>query len=152
MSVRVIGSDQLRHMAAVLYYQDARMPGELRKHINNAVAPLAPEIRAEALRVLPHRGGYAPILARAVKVSTRIASREGSVALVIYARGKAEDRDLVALDRGILRHPLWGRRKHWYTTSVRPGLVSRPVGKLSDRLTRDVAAAVDELATKLATG
>lgn len=51
--------------------------------------------------------------------------------------------DVAALDRGRLRHPLFGRRRHWYTQSIPPGWFTKPIEAKADKFRDELLAAVD---------
>lgn len=108
---------------------------ERRKAQRDAVKPLEREIKAEAAKTLP--GQYAPLMARAVRVTVQF-GRAGSTVLTarVYARGKRELRDVRAVNNGVIRHPLFGNRARWYAQAVRPGFVSRAVDHTWDRVFR----------------
>lgn len=114
-----------------------------------AFRPLEREIKASALRMLPKRGGYARIMAAAVKVSTRHVGLRYYV--VIYARGRNELRDVRKVNAGFLRHPVFGhRRRKWATTGVPPGFVMIPVRKLGDQLAQESLDALQRTIVEIA--
>jgi hypothetical protein len=136
---RVTGAAQLRYVARLVERQRvAGLKKELSRAHREAFAPLLPGIKAEAA-TLPRSGGYAAIMARAVRVSAR---RTGlTTYAVVFARGRKEERDVRRVNAGQLRHPLFGNRDHWGVTSVRPGFVDRPVDELGEDIaTRSLEA------------
>ena len=56
---------------------------------------------------------------------------------------------LEALDRGELRHPLYGNRKYWFSQSVRPGFWSRPIEDRAPQIRDAVAKEVGDGLHKL---
>lgn len=57
--------------------------------------------------------------------------------------------DLYALDGGRLRHPLFGKRRWWYSQAVTPGWFTKPIeGKASD-FERELKRAVDDLTDQI---
>lgn len=107
------GRVQLRKVQGLLAGSDKQLQTALAKNTREAVAPIKREIPAEAQVRMPTR--YGTVLAKAVKVSARVTAGTTIKAVVkIAAKGKKEPRDIKALDKGVLRHPLFGNRKHWY--------------------------------------
>jgi hypothetical protein len=100
--------------------------------------------------MLPKRGAYNITMAKAVKVSTRIGVRAGTVSVRVYATGKGELRDVVAVNNGILRHPLFGRRKHWHLTRVPRGFVDKPFDALQGRIVAESNDAIGRVLESIA--
>lgn len=151
-SVGLDSSVELRRVAASLRKAEYRdLAQELRKSQRQALKPLQPEIKAEALASLPKRGGYNRIMARSVKVTVLTRLSGGPVVRAhIYASGKREHRDVAAVNAGRLRHPLFGNRRHWYETGVAPGLVWRAVGRVEDSVVRESADAIERVLVTVA--
>lgn len=150
----VKGQAELRHVQTVLTV-DA--PAQLRKDLltgtREALAPLKKDIPAEALAKMPKRGGYAPLLARAVKVVTRVSGTSSVRATVrVSAAGKREGRDVSALNLGMLRHPLFGNRRHWYGQRVLRGFVDEPVDRARDRVVDSARDAAQRYADEIRRG
>ena len=153
----ITGGAELRYVAGRLRKAAARdLTRELRAGQRAAVRPLEKEIKASAAASLPKRGGYAVTMSRAVRVTSRVGLRAGSLSARIYARGRKELRDVVAVNNGILRHPVYGVwRKSTSSrsnppTRVRPGFVDRPVDKLMDRVLDESAQAVERVLESIA--
>jgi hypothetical protein len=148
ISTTVTGGAELRYVAGRLRKAAARdLTRELRAGQRAAFRPLEREIKVSAAARLP--GAYGPLMAKAVKVSLR---RGGGAVYVarVYARGKAELRDVRAVNGGTLRHPLFGDRNRWYATRVRPGFVDRPVDHLMDRVLEQSAQAAERVLQSIA--
>jgi len=60
-------------------------------------------------------------------------------------------RDLVALNRGYLRHPLFGNRDFWFEQSVEPGWWDRAMEEGQDDVRRELIEALDRVARRLTT-
>lgn len=142
------GAAELRHVARLVEKIRVRdLKVELSRAQREAFRPLQPAIKAEAA-TLP--SGYAPTMIRAVKVSVRRRGLETFA--VVYARGKRELRDVAAVNRGTLRHPLFRNRNHWFTTRVRPGFVERPVRRLGEAIAERSLAAAQRITHEIARG
>lgn len=143
------GGAELRYVAAELRRQAARgLTNELRRAQRAAVRPLQTAIRAEAGLTLPQAGGYAPLMARTVKATA--VGLGLKMRIRVFARGRTELRDVAAVNAGRLRHPLFGDRKHWYVTHVRPGFVDRPVDELGDRVVSESLDALERVGRAIA--
>lgn len=97
------------------------------------------------------------------KVEVRLlASRRISV--VVYATGKTQRRDIVRMNAGKLRHPVFGRtrrlRRHWVhgaTTlnnqwveqTIRPGLVDEPARAAMPKAVEKIEDAVKRVVDKI---
>lgn len=125
-STEVRGQYQLRLLAARLREAGNEGQGlrrELYKAINEAAKPLAEEVRSVGHldAYLPNR--YAAVLSADMIVGTQ--KRFGkNPSVAIRARGRGHRRKLRQLDAGVLHHPLYGNRKHWYVQRVRSGFFS----------------------------
>ncbi len=145
------GLQELRVIASRLRKAAARdLVVELRKAQRKAFQPLQKEIKAEALATLPKLGSYNAVMSKAVKVSVTTGVGRTALNARVYAKGKGEERDVRQVNAGILRHPLFGHRKSWHTTRVRPGFVDRPVKALSDRVLKECADAAQKLNESIA--
>jgi len=121
---------------------------ELAKGTRSALAPLKKEIPAAEREYMPTR--YGEILAASTTVTNRVTAGETLRATVkVHAQGKTESRDVTALNRGTLRHPRWGDRKHWYAQRVRPGIVDDPVEEARKRVVANAEDARDHIADKI---
>ena len=56
--------------------------------------------------------------------------------------------DLKALNRGRLRHPLFGNRKHWYEQSIPPGMWDDAIGKVAPTVIGDTADVLEAFVEK----
>lgn len=144
----------MRYVAGKLRKAAARdLTKELRKGQREAFKPLEAEIKAEAAATLPKRGGYAATMARAVKVTVTARVTGGGVLTArIFARGKGEERDVRAVNAGVLRAPLFGRRRHWFRHRVRRGFVDRPADRVMDRVLVRSAEAAERVLREIGKG
>lgn len=149
------GAAALRKLAADLRQADrVDLQRELQKGLRDAAKPLYRRVIEEIRSIIPHRGGYSEILARAYyqTVSVRTVGGGAGMTVIGRAKGKAELRDVDAVNRGVLRHPVYGHRSRWATTSVPPGFFDNPARELEDDLVRNAEAALDRVADKLERG
>lgn len=59
------------------------------------------------------------------------------------------ERDLNRMNDGRLRHPLFGRRGHWYPQAVTPGWWDKAMAKGEEGVRRELTKAIDEVARSL---
>lgn len=129
-SLRVEGADQFFALAKRLKEAgDKDLRRELYRGINRAVKPVAAAVRASALTTLPGQGGYNVTIATDIKIKVR--RRTGASTVGIKMLGAAttrsgKARELVKLDKGKLRKPLFGMRRYWYPQTVTPGFWTNP--------------------------
>lgn len=148
--------------AATLHRVAAQMRAEGKKDLSramgkalgDAVEPVKREIRIEADKVMPSEGGYRSLLSKSLRfrMSRRSEGQRAHVILATYADGTSERRDIRALERGTLRHPVHGRSRKikvgvragtiipnpWAVTTIRSGFHERGTANAMD-------AAVDAL-------
>jgi len=119
----VRGTNQLGQVARAARLADANMP----KSIKRKLAKMGPKakkvVQGTARATLPKRSGLAEVVANAMQV--RVKSDTGlttaGVTLEYTAKGKGENRDIPAMNNGIVRHPVYGRRTAWVAQRVTPG-------------------------------
>lgn len=124
-SLRIEGAEQLERVARELKdLGDKDLRKELFRGFNRATKPLKAAVRASAEVRLPKRGGLNRFVASS-RLSTRTRATGKNVGVrIVAAKG---DSDVEAIDRGRLRHPVFGNRKVWVTQQVTPGWFTAPL-------------------------
>ncbi|MGW9196052.1 hypothetical protein [Micromonospora chersina] len=168
MSVRVTGGAKLHTLRQTLRdIGDQGLGKQLGRGLRKAGAKFGPEVRAEALKAMP--SGYGPTLAKSLRFRTAIRETRHTawVTFRVYGDGRKERRDVPQLNRGILRHPVYGRSrplKHharykatsqlnpWVAQKVRKGFVDRPVDRLVPEVAREMQQVVDWVADQIKRG
>lgn len=137
---------------------------QMSKQLRAATRPLAKEIRAEVPKAMP--SGYAPVLSKSLRFRQAIKESRSTAQVTyrVYGDGQKERRDVIRLNQGVLRHPVFGRtrplKRHaihratsmvnpWVAQKVRPGFVDRPVDRLSPQVGRQMEAVLDYVADQL---
>jgi hypothetical protein len=149
--LRIEGADKFGKLARALRQAgDKELRSELYRGINRSVKPLTERVKSEAPKFLPRR--YAVELAKSLRVKTR---RRAGRNPAIYLVGRAKtpggkDRDLASLNRGRLRHPLYGNRHYWYDQEVSPNWWTDPLFSGAEDVRKEVVKVIDEVAVKLA--
>lgn len=151
--------------AARLKAADEALIPIVRRNIRAATAPVGPAIRQSASEMLPKRGGLNEWVAGS-QISTRTSfipktagvtirmSNKNQATQAKRARARAAgsryagsaSHDLVHINRGMVRHPLFGDRDHWYTTYVPKGFFDKPVNAARPAVAAACLAALREAA------
>lgn len=139
-SLRVEGADQFFALAKRLKEAGNKdLQNELYRGLNRAVKPITANVRASALDLLPSRGGYNVTIATETKIKIQRRGGRRSAGIKLIATGttpKGKKRELGKLDRGKLRHPLFGKRHSWFDQAVPPGWWTIPT-QASGPVTRE---------------
>ena len=150
VDLRIEGAEHFRVLAKALRQLGEKdLRTELYRGINRAVKPLTADVKARTGYFLPTR--YALELSKSLRVRARTrAGRNPGVALVGKAKTKrGKERDLRSLNRGRLRHPLYGNRQYWYDQAVSPGWWDDPLIEGSDAVRDEIVTVIDDIGRKL---
>ena len=132
---------------------------ELTRAMNDAVKPVSDRIREELKPHLPDP--YAEVLDADLifKVTSRNSgsvNANATAALTATTTGKeAGRRRLRRLDAGVLAHPLYGRRRHWYAQgepSVKPGWFSGPAQDAAPQVRAALEQALADVSAEVTRG
>lgn len=146
---RVTGAAQLRQLEVRLLKAGPELDRNVAEELKKTAPVVAGEIRKQAITHMPARHGYGRTLAKALDFHAQIFVGRG-MTMTVWANGRPRRRDLPTLNRGILRHPLFGNRSHWYsqTRGVKRGFVTDGVRRSEGRIVRAVRrGAVDTVQT-----
>lgn len=155
LSGRVTGQAELRHVQGQITVAMPKLIKRATPGVRGEMRKIQPEVKAEAALTLPHWGGYSEIMGAAVgaKTTTRATTLKIVGTADVSARGKAEQRDVAAVNRGRLRHPVFGRRRSpWRVTVVLPGFVDRPIDRAGERIAEVVRDARDSVVNDIVRG
>ena len=139
-SVRVTGGDRLRRAAAAVRRESrGGLQSEIRAGLARVTPGFAAKVRSEVPAGVP--SGYAPVLAADITVDTHITGGGGAwpSARLTVSAGR---RRLQAIDAGVLRHPVYGRRSR--RGRPRPWVAQRVRGQMVKRASRAYQAALRE--------
>lgn len=120
----------------------------LQKAMTRAVTPVKDDIRRNLRPALPDR--YADTLNADLSIKTRSFTGGNPQVLVTASTRSEKKRKLRKLDAGLLTHPLFGDREHWYTQDVQPGWFRRPCEAAVPRVREEILRALDDVATQAA--
>ena len=139
------GADELEALGKALkQVGDRELRLELFRAIRTATKPTHQQIRDSARELLPSRGGLPELIAKSsLSTRTRLSGRQVGVRIVASNR-----HDIRSLDKGRLRHPLYGDRDHWFQQTVREGWFSRPLFATGKAVRLEVSEAASRVAMK----
>lgn len=139
--IEVRGLDSFDKFSKTLNEASHDLAGEFSKAAVSALKPLPKELDQAIEATMPRRGGYASRVRRSAKMIIRLQSG-GRFSL----RGRHAFRQL---DRGILRHPLFGDRERWYQQHITPGFWSKTVGHASIGVEREMRDALQRMVDRI---
>jgi hypothetical protein len=139
----------LRHLGT-----DRTIVNEMTKRIRKTTPVIRDAVRKNALATLPKAGGLGAWVARAsMRVAVSRTDRKAGVYLVVGRDSVHGRTDIVGLDAGKTRAPLWGNRKHWYPHIVKPGFATSVMaGPGLDMVRDEISAAIDDAVAQVLDG
>ena len=150
LEVTITGAATLKQVAAQIRAEGRKdLSRQMSTALTRAVEPVKVCITKEAGSAMP--SGYTALLTGSLRhrISRRSGGQQAQVILRTYADGKKERRDIGSLNNGVLRHPLFGRKKKWYVTAVRPNFHERGTDKAADAAAAELAGVVEDFAARL---
>lgn len=120
------------------------LTSELYRGINRATKPLKQEVKAKLPEYLP--AGYVQYLGPKLKLTTSKRTSAKAPGVIIRARSNSR---LDNVDAGDLRHPLFGIKRYWFDTSVKPGFFSEVLMDNADEVKKALQQAMDDVAKKI---
>lgn len=141
------GAEKFEKVAKALKSGDKELRKELYAGLNRATKPMRAAAKKSAGDNLPRAGGLNKRVARA-RLSTR--RRTGKNAgISIVAKGMDQ---LALMDRGYVRHPVYGDRGRWVTQPIpdSEGWFTKPMEDGKPQAQREIVKSLDDVAKKLA--
>ena len=144
----ITGAEKFEKVAKALKQAgDKELRKELYSAINRATKPMRAEAKKSAERNLPKTGGLNKRVAQARFSTRRRAGRNPGVQIVAKGMGQ-----LALMDRGRVRHPVYGNRKRWVNQPIpdAEGWFTQPMeeGKLVAQ--KEIVRTLDDVAKKIA--
>jgi hypothetical protein len=152
LEVRISGASDFKKLATQIRTEGRKdLSRQLDKALAETVVPVQKSIKLESAQTMPKRGGYAGEMSRSLRFKTqkRTGGNSASYTLLTYADGKAERRDIRALEAGNLRHPIFGNRNAWALTKIRPGFHKRGTDNALDEATKQMGEVVRDFSARL---
>ena len=138
-SIKAVKGDMDRVAKTLKAAGTKEMRTRLRKIMATETKPLRQKIKQSAKDTLPSKGGLNKWAAVTPAQNTDFREKSAGVRIRMTKKGH----DLAALNRGRLRHPLFGNRKFWYQQSIAEGFFTKPVEEDGDALKARIVDALD---------
>jgi hypothetical protein len=124
---------------------------ELFRAVSDAARPATEAVRVNLDAHMPTR--YADELNADLDLSVSRRTGVDTAGVFITARGRMKARKVRRLEGGVLSHPLFGMRHHWYdqTAHVSAGFFNDPIAKTVPQIRDKIIEAMHRVADK-ATG
>lgn len=148
VDIEIRGAEQLRAVALRLKAAGESGKGlrkELLKGIQTATKGAKEDVKSSWSDRMPHRGGLS---SRPLRVATRTRTGGRSVGVRIVTTS-GDGYSIARIDKGTLRHPVYGNRKAWVTQQVTPGVVTQPLEHAAPEVRREIVHAIDTTARKV---
>jgi hypothetical protein len=125
---------------------DKGLRKELYAGLNRAAQPAKAAVRPNVLAEMPKRGHLAEFLSSSTKVtqSNRGAGRNPGVTI----RSKSPH-NIRKIDKGNLRHPVFGSRKVWVAQAVPAGAFTDPIKERAPEMRVEMERTIRAVAAKL---
>jgi hypothetical protein len=164
LEVRIEGAATLHRVAAQIRAEGRKdLSSQMSRALIEATEPVKAAIKTSAAATMPSGGGYAGVFVKSLRFGTsrRNGGNSASLELKTYADGTSERRDIVALEGGRLRHPVFGRsragarkgERHanpWAVTSIRAGFHKRGTAEAMDEAQKALSEVINDYAARLA--
>lgn len=148
MDIKVTGADKFQDLARALKEAGRKdLQKEMYVGLNRSVKPLTRDVKDAVGDYVPNRGGAADAVQAEFKVKTR--RRAAGRNPAIFLLGTAGGHDVSSLNRGRLRHPLYGNRRRWYNTAIKPGFWTITLEAGAPRVRVELEQALSNVAAKI---
>ena len=150
LDLRVEGADEFARLSRQLReLGDKELRRDLYKGIQRATKPLKEKAKDAARRDLPSSGGLNEFVAKSkFSTKTRGGGKEPGVRISVVKAGH----DIRRIDKGVLRHPVFGNMNVWVSQPVKPGWFTHTLAEESDPVRRELLEVFDDVARRLSRG
>lgn len=139
--IEVNDHGSIRRTAADFRELGNKYPDELNKALEKTADKLKEDIAKSAASILPKRGGLASAISH---IDISIVKHGNGVSIVANAKYNLEE-----IDRGTVRHPVYGNRRTVVTQQVNPGFWSKPTKDSERDFGQSAEKALDELVARV---
>lgn len=146
VDVTIEGAEKLALLAKALkQVGDRELRLELLKGLREATKPTKEKVKESFKTNLPQRGGLAALISGDAKLTTQNRMAGKNPGVRIKARA---GHDIKRMDKGRLRHPIYGSRKKWVTQAIEPGVFSKPIEDDAPQMRDEILAGMERVALK----
>lgn len=145
------GASEFGELARAARLTSVDMLKGLKREIARAGKPARPALVTQIEASQPEAGGWRRTLIRDLRVRTKVDTglTTASITIITYAVGRKRRRHLDVINKGRLRHPVWGNRGTWVTQRVKPEFWDRAMKQVEDQVESAVARVLDDTARQL---
>lgn len=150
LDIKLEGGRQLWELGVRLRQSPKKVQNAAQRELRKVVRPIQDEIGDEIEPVMPK--GYEQVLSQSLKHRISVKTTYwASVTLTTTAKGQKDNRKIGDIDKGILRHPVYGRYRKtkrgrkpnpWVDQPVKPGFWTRPVENAAPRIRRELTRVI----------
>lgn len=141
VDVQIEGAERLARVAGAIARQMPELRKDLLRGIRAGAKPAVKHVKDETAEYFPNSGGMAKFAKKSsIGVRTRTSGEGAGVRIV----GQKKGHDIRSMNRGRLRHPLFGNRKHWYTQDVKPSWWNESLTDQKEQITLEVLHTMDQ--------
>jgi hypothetical protein len=155
VDIEITGGEQIAALAKAIKAEGAAGKGlqkTVRASIRTSAKPLGKFVAVSAGRSLPRRGGLGyKVAGAAVTVQGRLGRKGFDIIAKLKLRAKGFD--LPAMDRGRLRHPVFGNRRiPWETQIIKPKVFTDPFMEGAPAIRQEIEKGLVEVAARIEKG
>lgn len=146
---RIDGTDDFQKVADALKEAESKeLTNATRKAMREVVKPVGQRIVERGAAEMPQSGGLADHVLGNAKVGAAFGLRSKVANVKIVLRNK--DVQLGALDKGRLRHPLFGLKGHWFLQDVPASAFTKEFEEVAPMVRAELLAAANQVIEKAA--
>jgi hypothetical protein len=153
VDIEITGGEQIAALAKAIKAEGAAGKGlqkTVRASIRTSAKPLGKFVAVSAGRALPRRGGLGYKVAGA---SVTVTGNVGSGGISAKLKLRAKGYDFPAMDRGRLRHPVFGNRRiPWETQIIKPKVFTDPFMEGAPAIRQEIEKGLVEVAARIEKG
>lgn len=147
VDLRVTGASELEVLGRRLKEAGAKeLKNELVRTLKAETKPLRADIKKSGLDNLPQRGGLNRWASSTLPSAT---VRDSGSRVGVRIRKAKKGHDIRSLNRGRLRHPVFGHRDRWVQQDITPGFFDKPIPEHEDALRERLLEAIRAIADRL---
>ena len=124
---------------------ETELARELTRAMRDAAGQVPDKIQAGLKPHLPDP--YAAALDESLRLGVNVRTSGGNPGVSVTGTAR---RKLRRLDAGLLTHPLYGDREHWFTQRVTPGWFTGPAEAAAPQVRAELERALEDTAAKAA--